>query len=385
MENYTTFPNQCKNSTNNGNSATEKFGPSFWIDGVLISVIAAMGVILNIIALFILVSKKNMQNVFNHLLVFSFIAHNLYLFTSAFPRLYYNFKVEFAVLFIPHFAYPIEDIALTLNVLITVCLSHERYIVIPNPTQYKRTMNVKKNRHRRLLIYILPIIIFSFIYNIPKFLSYNLVFNTCKNKTEKEKTDLRKNEHFITYYLGMSWLVFTGISFLLLCLLNWKILRNIKKNFSTSPEKLTVRTKIVMGRRFSAVTIKKQGQNAGKITLRKDEQLSLASVAIVIVFLVCNLPRVTDEIMDAFDKEDYKLEVASRLFLTINSSLNIIIYCSLNRRFNCHFTQAMKTLIYRFTFSCFGQDAEHNNKRIDLDTETKSEHTTQNTSRISTT
>ena len=153
-------------------------------------------------------------------------------------------------------------------------------------------------------------------------------------------------------------------------------MRNLKKNFRASQEVLSVHTETVNGRRFSSIKPIKLGQKESKRTLRRSEQLSLASVAIVMVFLVCNLPRVTDEIMDAFDKDNYKLEVISRLFLTFNSSLNIIIYCSLNRRFNCHFITVMKNITYLFTFSYFGHDPTHNDKREDVQTETKSEQTT---------
>ena len=101
MHNYTELRIQCKNATSGGNaSVTETFDVSFWIDGVLISIIAAIGFILNNIAFFILVSKKNLQNVFNHLLVFSFIAQNLYIFSSAFPRFYYNLHVNLSLIHI---------------------------------------------------------------------------------------------------------------------------------------------------------------------------------------------------------------------------------------------------------------------------------------------
>ena len=122
MNNYTEFTSQCKNFPIGGNSSiTETFDVSFWIDGVLISIIAAIGFILNNISLFILVSKKNLQNVFNHLLVFSFIAQNLYIFSSAFPRFYYNLKINLVVYFMPYFAHPLKEISLTLNILIPLC------------------------------------------------------------------------------------------------------------------------------------------------------------------------------------------------------------------------------------------------------------------------
>ena len=353
MNNYTEFTSQCKNSTIGGNSSiTETFDVSFWIDGVLISIIAAIGFILNNISLFILVSKKNLQNVFNHLLVFSFIAQNLYIFSSAFPRFYYNLKINLVVYFMPYFAHPLKEISLTLNILIPLCLSHERYIVIPDPREYKKYMDVKRNRQRRLFLYIIPVLTFSILYNIPKFFSYNLIFNECKKLTEHKKSDLRRSYEFITYYLGISWAIIIIIVFMMLCFFNWKIIRNIGSNFKHTEDQLSFRITMVKGRKFSTADLPKVPVKCSKKPkLQKHEKLSLASVALVFVFFVCNLPRITEEVMDVFHVDIYALEVISRFLLTLNSSINIFIYCSLNEKFNAHF----KTMILCFSSSTRGE------------------------------
>ena len=346
--------------TNNGLSENEKF-LSFCIDGVVSIPLTAIGITLNCVALLILLFKQNMQNMFNHLLVISFIFHNCYLFASTFPRLYYNFGAEFAVYAMPYMAYPLQEISHTASILMTICLSHERYAVIPNPRQYGKTMAITKNRRRRLLMYMLPVIVFAIGYNIPKFFSYELLYSPI-NKVEMVKTELRKSKDFIVYYLGVSWFTFVLISFIMIYFLNWKVVKNIQqkfrisRSFSTS-RRLSIRDQISNGKRYSMVRIRKHSatnqRNTKKEVLGRREKMSLASIAIVVVFLFCNTLKVIDEIMDAFGHDDFKLEVASRLFLTINSALNIIIYCSLNRRFNEHFTRAIKYCIYLVTFTYF--------------------------------
>lgn len=49
----------------------------FWIDGVAITVRASIGFVENCIAIFILMSKENMRNMFNHLVTCSLMADNL--------------------------------------------------------------------------------------------------------------------------------------------------------------------------------------------------------------------------------------------------------------------------------------------------------------------
>ena len=235
IQNVTTSPlfNNATTLSQNCSRGTYEFA-EFWIDGILTSFIAAVGFALNSFAIYILLTRKNMQNMFNHLLVCSFVTDNVFLFTSAFPRLYYNFHVNFVVWMIPHFAYPFEEIAYTMNILLTVCLSHERYIIIPNQTQYRVDMAIRRNRMHRLMVYILPITILSVAYNIPKFFAYYL--DETSGEVKKRKTDLKKSDEFKIYYLCWSWFAIVGVCFLIIVALNTIIVWNLKKNFSAMPE-----------------------------------------------------------------------------------------------------------------------------------------------------
>ena len=82
----------------------------------------------------------------------------------------------------------------------------------------------------------LPVILFSVIFNLPKFFEYHLdkmeFFNVEKNKTEihlkLNPTELRLNDNYVFYYINLSRLMVSGLFPLIsLTFLNFAIYRYV--------------------------------------------------------------------------------------------------------------------------------------------------------------
>lgn len=97
-------------------------------------------------------------------------------------------------------------------------------------------MNDARASFRRLLQYLIPVVIFSVIFNVPKFFESEYQYD--RNSTDPEAelylevTDFRKNPNYAIYYNNWTRLIVLGIiPFCLLVYFNSKIYKDIKVNF----------------------------------------------------------------------------------------------------------------------------------------------------------
>ena len=101
----------------------------------------------------------------------------------------------------------------------------------------------------------LPVILFSVIFNLPKFFEYNLdkmeFFNVEKNQTEVHlklnPTELRLNNNYVFYYINLSRLMVSGLFPLIsLSFLNFAIYRYVTLYFDIPPQITNAVPKLVM-------------------------------------------------------------------------------------------------------------------------------------------
>ena len=125
----------------------------FWLDGVCKLFIGCLGIFMNAIGIWILITQQRMQNMFLHILTCSLACDNGYMLMEMLGTLYHEFKVKFLVWILPQIVYPLKEIFYTSNILVTIGLSYERYALISDKKGYKQTMEVAKFRHHRLRKY----------------------------------------------------------------------------------------------------------------------------------------------------------------------------------------------------------------------------------------
>ena len=80
-----------------------------------------------------------------------------------------DFETPIHTILYPHFLYPLSAIALSGSIYMTVAVAIERYIAVYHPLDYNRVVQDSTSHLRRLLCYLLPVIVFSVVFNIPKF------------------------------------------------------------------------------------------------------------------------------------------------------------------------------------------------------------------------
>ncbi|TRY79731.1 hypothetical protein TCAL_16111, partial [Tigriopus californicus] len=207
---------------------------AFWTDGVTKTIVAILGIIGNIVAIRVL-TRVSMRNSFNLLLVTLALIDSTYLVGAILESLRKRFHVEsdLQLVMFPYFLYPLNSIALTASIFMTVAIALERYIAVHYPLDYNRAMNDLGAMQRRLLKYVIPVIFFSVAFNLTKFLesevAYQNVTNTLTNTTQSKPflqvTELRTNPIFSAYSNWSRLIVIGIVPFLKLVFFNWNIFK----------------------------------------------------------------------------------------------------------------------------------------------------------------
>ncbi|TRY77346.1 hypothetical protein TCAL_17433 [Tigriopus californicus] len=211
---------------------------SFWVEGVILCVFAVAGIIGNSISAIIL-SGKNMRNSFNLLLIALAIYDNTYLFGSILESFRKRFDMlsDIHILLFPYFLYPVQMIAMTGSILMTVAIALERYVAVHYPINYNLAMNDSRALKARLCRYLLPVICLSVAMNVTKFFEIEIHYvdmpnsdtNTTISKPVLNITEFRMNP---TYSIYFNWFRFGSlgvIPFVLLVFFNFRIYMDIRR------------------------------------------------------------------------------------------------------------------------------------------------------------
>ena len=172
----------------------------YLVDGILKMCMGLLGIVMNSIAIWILVTERKMQSMFLHILTFSFVCDIGYLFAEFLATLHHEFKVHDLVWLLPHFAYPFKEIFYAANILTTIGLSYERFSLILDKSGYRAKMEVSAFRYHRLRKYVVIITLVSVLINIPSFLTYTMSKVTVDDgntfEWRKLRTELRNDSTY---------------------------------------------------------------------------------------------------------------------------------------------------------------------------------------------
>ena len=161
----------------------------------LLVLISAVGILFNIIAMHILFTTKSMKNTFNFLLIALYSFDTTFLGSHLFLSLSLRYQrlrsSVFAVL--TRVVKLIYSGAFNASILMTVGLSHERYIAMKYPLVHHQLMDSKRSRQLRFIKYLLPIIFTSCALVIPEFLDVELVWES-KNMSQPLSQGINENK-----------------------------------------------------------------------------------------------------------------------------------------------------------------------------------------------
>ena len=231
---------------------------SLILEGIIQMIICSLGIMGNTASIYLL-SRPELKSSFNQLLAVLASFDLLYLITMFLESMrILGCETDFHIFMFPYFLYPINFIAMTGSIFMTVAVATERYIAVYYPLYYNKILTDTTSHRGRLLTYLLPVTILAIIINIPKFLE-SKVAHMEDGSVYIDVTDLRTHYLYITYYHNWFRMMVIGIiPFCAIFFLNISIYLSVKRRRK--------------GRR------------------RKEEHLSLVLIIIVSTFVICNLP-----------------------------------------------------------------------------------------------
>ncbi|XP_023346387.1 FMRFamide receptor isoform X2 [Eurytemora carolleeae] len=293
--------------------------------------------------------KPEMKSSFNQLLITLSILDLCYLIMTVWDysaiKVFKYEPVVYVYMF-PYFWYPVKNILMSWTTFLIMGIATERYLAVCRPWLY-RNLEQTHSMMFRVLSYTLPSLALSLLLNIPKFLEARIEYKTFKDAENNETaepyyapTELRLDTDYVYYYIHWTRLILTGVGpFLYLSAMNLMIYCRMQ------------RPTTVVQRRSAAA---KKAGNLASILL-----------VIVLVFLVSNVPRLIVNLAEFYfqnpengyfcDPVWWQILISvSHLFLTLNSSLNFLIYCSVGEKFKKIFCKSIRKIKQFSNVNCAG-------------------------------
>lgn len=119
----------------------------------------------------VLKSKELYTSTFNRLLIVLAIIDNVYLLFALLECIRGDLEVDTGDMHTRIFVYglyPLHNVMLCLSIYMTVSLAMERYRAVTKPIDY-HTVIVSGRQWQRVFHYVIPVVAFSLIFNLPKF------------------------------------------------------------------------------------------------------------------------------------------------------------------------------------------------------------------------
>jgi len=298
----------------------------WWTEGVVLPVICGIGIFGNIASILVLTNKEidlkpSFVNILICLAFYDLMFEILAILMYSLP----NISPEYHETIFPHllpYLLPLIHITLTGSVYTTIAVAMERCVTVMAPFTQVKSYNG--------FLYVCPIILFSLIYNIPKFfevrtrcsitvasINGSSMAHWVSDKYIWDKSEVRSETKYMTY-ITANCIVMGLLPMLFLTILNWLIFRAIS--------------------RARALHASLMSGNAH----RRDSTMATVLTSIVIIFVVCHTPKAALNIYEVWTaifmsaspvEEDPKvillldiLTNISHLLIVTNSSVNIIVY-----------------------------------------------------------
>ncbi|KAJ8978114.1 hypothetical protein NQ317_015924 [Molorchus minor] len=290
----------------------------FVANGLLITIIGVLGLLGNIISMIIL-SRPQMRSSINYLLIGLARIDTVLIITSillfGLPGIYPYSGCMFTYYYVvyPYIApcvFPVGMVAQTASVYVTLTVSLERFVAVCHPLRARSLCTYGRAR-----LYVMGIIVFSVVYNLPKLWETKVSshwsdkFNVtvhCPTPSAFRDDPLYKTIYIHwMYMICMYVLPFGCLAFLNGCIYKQVLRANKERQ---------------------------------RLSRHQKREIGLATMllCVVIVFVVCNLLPLVNNIIDSFNidysETTFLIEI-SNLLVTINSSVNFIIYVIFGEKF----------------------------------------------------
>ena len=345
---------------------------SYWTEYVIQSVIGVAGIAANTVAIPVLCSRE-MNSIFNRLLMFLAIFDNFFIICQMLEahRKQTNTQYEYDEevfnqaheYVFAYFLFEFHAFVLCCSMYITVALALERYRAVWRPVEYHNKIKGVNPWNRVIMGYVLPVIVYSLLFNIPKCFEIKLgvypqpiylnnSLNGTVNLTFAMPTDLRLNHIYVVVYANLAKLTVQGIiPFVSLSFLNyriyWVMIRRRQLINRPTPKQPTVSE--IEGTSMMKQDGKGKSENSSAQRKANEAKQAFVLFIIVLLYFICHTPRFLINVHEFFNLDLLKegMEQAkdgqegcdsfpvwalactsvSHCLLTLNSSSNFYIYC----------------------------------------------------------
>lgn len=293
---------------------------TFIINGIFLNGIGLLGILGNIISMIIL-SRPQMKSSINYLLIGLARVDTVLIITSilmfglsgVYPYTGQLFTYYYVVY--PHIVpviYPLSMATQTASAYLTLTVTLERFVAVCHPLRARSLCTYGRAR-----VYVVVIIIFSFVYNFPKVFEASIKSEWYEDENLTvyciRPTEFRSNDVYVNVYVHWCYLIFMyAVPFGSLAVLNAAIYKQVRK-------------------------ANMERQRLSRLQ-RREIGLATMLLFVVLVFFICNLLPLVNNIIESFHiqlDQITKVHIikTSNLFVTINSSVNFIIYVIFGEKF----------------------------------------------------
>ena len=254
-----------------------------------------------------------MSSIFNRLLVFLALFDNAYIVCSVLEGIRkhapFSQTHEFAF---GYFLYQLHNFVLCCSIYVTLSLAVERYRAVWRPVEYHNKCKGANPWRRIATCYIVPVLVFSAVFNIPKFFEVEFVVkseivsgeNVTLNRTLASPTWLRLDDTYVIVYVNAARLIVQGIvPFVLLSLLNYRIYWVIKRRREMINRPAKASSGSSLASHQTQLSVPAAESNNGHANGVKSHRLASAQrkasetqqavvlFIIVLLFFICHTPR----------------------------------------------------------------------------------------------
>ena len=342
-------------------------------------ILGLIGVLANCIAIATLTRNKELSSYFfNWLLTTLTILDTMFLACGAYEAVKTHFTHSYIMNYLHvEFIHPVRSMLMVSSTYMMIVLSYERYRAVSGTTAYQGNVNDILNPWRHLMTYVVPVLLGSIIFYLPKFWELELALvqdpmlnTTIANVTNSSSvmditftgrivsTPLRHNSSYVLWYVTiLNTLMTSVVPFAALVYLNIKIYLGLQR--------------ILDRRRTLRMRVREQPESATyHERVKRNESQTMLLLLIVCVFLFCHALRFVLNMAEIITHESerkatengcfgvqYWMLIAaifSNFLVYLNSSANLFVYCIANEHLR-------GILINSFT-SRFHSLKEHSNR-----------------------
>lgn len=318
----------CVNDTppvqlNSNSSASVFFTYRIIVDVYLVGVLCTFGFLGNFLSIAVLCRDREKQNTTNWLLQTLAVVDSFFL---AFSLLIQPVKtvhditdwwpaLRRAFPYIEPHMWALASIAQTMAVWLVMLITIDRYVAVCKP------WHTKWRALRRVKLTVFAMFLLAVLYNIPRFLERKMVLErSCRGGfvVRTQKTAFRANRNYFLAYKTVCYFIFRSIGpLVILVALNARLVRALQ-------------------------LVRRKHRDMTKRTKQR-ENITVMLVVVVTVFIICQLPdlglRIAVTAMEFSPLIHVDIQsmryanAASNALLTVNSSVNFLIYCLIGKKF----------------------------------------------------